>query len=47
MTTPPSAATGRPAASAGHTAAGDPRRWLAAIVMIAILGAVALARKEH
>jgi EmrB/QacA subfamily drug resistance transporter len=34
MTTPPSAATGRPAAPAGHTAAGYPRRWLAAIVMI-------------
>ena len=35
MTTPPSAATGRPAAPADHiAAAGYPRRWLAAIVMI-------------
>ncbi len=35
MTTQSSAATGRPAAPAGHTAAaGYPRRWLAAIVMI-------------
>ena len=35
MTTPPSAATGRPAAPADQiAAAGYPRRWLAAIVMI-------------
>jgi EmrB/QacA subfamily drug resistance transporter len=34
MTTPPSAATGRPPAPAGHSAAGYPRRWLAAIVLI-------------
>ena len=35
MTTQPSAATGRPAAPADHAAAaGYPRRWLAAIVMI-------------
>ena len=39
MTTQPSAATGRPAppvdnTAAGHPAAGYPRRWLAAIVMI-------------
>ncbi len=35
MTTQPSVATGRPAAPADHTAAaGYPRRWLAAIVMI-------------
>src|ERR1700689_4652173 len=34
MTTPPSATTGRPAASAGHPAAGYPLRWLAAIVLI-------------
>jgi len=35
MTTQPPAATGRPAAPAGHTAAaGYPRRWLAAIVLI-------------
>jgi EmrB/QacA subfamily drug resistance transporter len=35
MSAQPSAATGHPAAPAGHTAAtGYPRRWLAAIVMI-------------
>ena len=34
MTTPPSAATGRPATPVDNTAAGYPRRWLAAIVLI-------------